>query len=112
VPGVLRREPFTDEDMAQVSTAGGALDLDAMTIRVRYAIDGALDLLIERRPAAAGVELRIRDVEGRLTASADVRALDEEVVVLTGERALGALVHDHARLRRGELVQRLHLMPS
>src|SRR5206468_2411117 len=90
VPGVLRRELLADEDVAEVSTARGALDLDAVTIRIRYPVDGAFDLLIERRPAAARMELRIRDIQRRLAAPADVRTLDEEVVVRAREWAFGA----------------------
>ena len=35
VPRVLRRELLTDEDMAEVTAAGRALDLDAIAVRVR-----------------------------------------------------------------------------
>ena len=47
-------------------------------------------------------------IELYLTPSADVCPLDEELVVLTREWALGALAHDHARLFGAELVQRFH----
>src|SRR5260221_4300038 len=104
VAGVLRREPLADEDVAEVSAARGALDLDTLTVRIRDPVDGAFDLLIERRPPAAGVELRVRNVERRVAPPADVGALREEVVVRAGEWTFGALVHDHACLFRGELV--------
>src|SRR5579859_947105 len=108
MPRVLRCEALPREDVAEMAAARGALDLDAPAILVGHAVDGAFDLLIERRPPAARVELRIRDVERRLAAPADVGAFQEEVVVRTGERVLGALVHDHACLFRRQLVQRLH----
>jgi hypothetical protein len=108
VPGVLGGEPFTDEDVAEVTAAARALYFDTIAIRIREPPDGALDLLVERRPAASGVELRIRNVEGRVASSTDVRALDEEIVVFARKWALGPFVHDDTRLFRGELVQRSH----
>ena len=82
MPGVRRGEPLADEDVAEMSATGGAFDLDAAAIPVRQPPHGALDLLIERWPAATGVELRIGDVERRFASAAGVCALDEEVVVL------------------------------
>lgn len=108
MPGVLRRQPFTGKDMTQMSAAGSALYFDAMAIWIRQPPDGAFDFLVERGPAAAGVELRIRNVEWRLALSADVRALDEEIVVFAGKWALSPLVHDDVRLFWGELVQPSH----
>jgi hypothetical protein len=35
VPGVLGGEPFTDEDVAEVTAAAGALYFDAIPIRIR-----------------------------------------------------------------------------
>src|SRR5688500_10052882 len=106
MPCVLRRETLTDEDVAEMAAAGGAFDLDAMPVRIRQPANGAFYLLIERRPTAAGVELRVRDIERRLARPADVRALDEEVVVFAGERRLGPLVHDDPCLCRREVVER------
>src|SRR3954454_8892845 len=53
---VLSRQPFAEEDMAQVRAAVVALDLDAHAIRVRQTLNGARYLIIEGRPAAARVE--------------------------------------------------------
>jgi len=105
VPRVLGREPFTDEDMAEMACARGALDLDSTAIGIRYPPDGALDLLIERRPTAAGVELRVRHVERRVATATHIGALDEEVVVLAAERALCSLMYDDARFLGRELLQ-------
>src|SRR5688572_17291812 len=108
VPGVRRCEPLADEDVAEVPATGGAFDLDTTAIGVRQPPHGTGDLLIERWPAAARVELCIRDVERRVAPSADVGALDKEVVVLAGEWPLGAFVHDHPSLGRSELVHGSH----
>src|SRR5438105_11509541 len=94
--------------MAEMAGAGGALDLDAAPIGIRHAPDSALDLLIERRPTAAGVELRVRYVEWGVATATDVGALNEEVVIFAAERGLRSLVHDDARLCGRELLQRSH----
>ena len=47
MPSVLRREPLTVEDMAEVSAAGGTLDLHARAIRIREPPHGTWDLLVE-----------------------------------------------------------------
>src|SRR5688572_33181218 len=108
VSGVRRREPLADEDVAEVPATGGAFDLDPTAVRVRQPSHSTRDLLIERWPAATGVELRIRDVQRRVAPSADVRALDKEVVVLARERPLGALVDDDPGLLARELIHRSH----
>ena len=38
---VLRREPLPEEHVAEVSAAVGALDLDALAVRVGQTLDGA-----------------------------------------------------------------------
>jgi len=108
VPRVLGRKPLTDKDMAKMASARGALDLDPTPIRIRYPPDGALDLLIERRPTAARVELRVRHVERRFATATDVDALNEEIVVLPRKGVFRPLVHDDPRFFGRELIQRSH----
>ena len=108
MPRVLGGEPFTDEHMAEMARARGALDLDPTPVGIRYPPDRALDLLIERRPTAAGVELRVRYVERGVATATDVGALNEEVVIFAAERGLRSLVHDDARFSGRELPQRSH----
>ena len=91
--------------MAEMARARSALDLDPTPIGIRYPSDGALDLLIERRPTAAGVELRVRHVERGVATATDIGARNEEIVVLAAERALRSLVDDDARLFARELLQ-------
>src|SRR3970282_331246 len=57
VARVLGRQPFAEEDVAQVAAAVGALDLDAHAIGVWQALDGTRYLVVEGGPATAGVEL-------------------------------------------------------
>ena len=87
MPRVLRCELLAGEHVTQMSAAGGALNFDPTPIRIRYSPDGVFDLLIERRPTAAGVELRVRHVKWGFATATDVGALNEEVVVPAGERA-------------------------
>src|SRR5712691_339579 len=108
MPGVRRGEPLADEDMAEVPAACGALDLNTTAVRIGYSPDRPFDLLVERWPAAAGMELWIGDIDGCFAPSAEVSALDKEVVELAGERRLGPLVDYYPRLGRGELVHGRH----
>src|SRR5207247_6819945 len=74
VPRVLGCEPLTDKDVAEMAGASGALNFDATPIRIGHPPDGSFNFLIERRPTASSVELRIRTVAGRLATPADVSA--------------------------------------
>src|SRR5690606_40680545 len=71
---------------------------------VRQASHRAGDLVVECGPAAAGVELVLGAVQGRVAAPADVGAGLEEVVVLAGEGRLRALELDDVALLRRQLV--------
>src|SRR3954466_10145933 len=95
---VFRRQPLAEEDVAQVSAAVVALDLDAHAIRVGQTLDRSRHLVVERRPAATGVELVLAAVELSVTAAANVAAGLVEVVVLAGEWGLRALHLDHVAL--------------
>jgi hypothetical protein len=111
VPRVLRGEALAEEDVPQVAAAGRTLDLDPLTVRVRKPLHRAGDLLVEARPATARVELGVRDIERCVTAAAHVRALLEEVVVLTAERGLRALVNDDPRFCWRERIHALSCRP-
>ena len=108
MPGVLRRQPLADEDVAEVATTSGTLYFDALTVGIRESPNGALDLLIEGWPAATGLELRIRNVERHFAAATDVSTLREEIVILARERAFSPFMDDYARLVGVELVECLH----
>jgi len=99
VARVPRRESFALEHVTEVPTASCTLDLDPLSIRVRYPTDRSGDLLVEGGPAAVGIELGIRPVERCPAALAFVRAGNELALVLSRERSLGPLVEDHLFLR-------------
>ena len=108
MPRVLGCEPLTDKDVAEMAGASGALNFDATPIRIGHPPDGSFNFLIERRPTAARVELRIRNVEWRFATSADIDALNEEIVVLARKGVFRPLVHDDPRFFGRELIQRSH----
>ena len=89
---VLCCQPFAEEDVAQVSAAVVALDLDAHTVRVGQTLHRARHLVVESGPAAAGVKLVLAAIKLGVAAAADVAACLVEVVVLAGERWLGAFI--------------------
>src|SRR4051794_19866821 len=91
--------------MSQVAAAARAEHLgpDHPVACVRLLLDRA-GRRRERRPTAAGVVLRIGVEELRPAAGADVGARLERVVVLAAERALRALLPEHAVLLVGELL--------
>src|SRR5262245_18657989 len=93
------------EDVAEVPATRCAHDLGAhhAVARVDLLVDRSLACgFVERRPAAARVELRLRDEELGPAAGAAVGARLEDVVVLTRERRLGSLVPQNPVLLRIE----------
>src|SRR5438876_4032988 len=110
MPRVRRREALADENVAEMPAADAALDLDPLPVWIAQPLHRPRDLLIERRPPAARVELRRRDVERRVAPPAHVRAFLEEVVVLPAEGSFRSLVDDDPLFRRCELVHARLLM--
>ena len=70
MPRVLLGQAFAQEDVAEMTAAIGAFDLDSAAIGIGQARHGAFDLLIERRPAAVRVELVVRAIELGVAATA------------------------------------------
>ena len=99
--GVLLREAFALEDVAEVASAVFAEDLDASSIGVDVAANGAFDLVVEAGPAAAGVELVFGAVELRVAAAAGVDAGIFRIDVLAGTGELGPFVDEDALFFRG-----------
>jgi hypothetical protein len=57
--GVGRCEPFTQENVAKMAAAVGALDLDSHAVRVGQPVHCSRYLLVERRPSTVSVELMV-----------------------------------------------------
>ncbi len=66
MPRILRREPFTQKHVPEVTPAVHAGDLRSAAVRVRRAFHRAGDLIIEARPAAVGIELSPERYSGAL----------------------------------------------
>lgn len=95
--------------MAEVAVAGGAADFDAL--HAGGGVDDTLDALVagdvvERGPAAAGVELVVRGEELCVTTGAVVGAgaLVFELVVDFSEGALGSVFAQDVVLLGGEFI--------
>src|SRR5436305_8983593 len=92
------------EDMPEVAAAvrAGHLRPHHAVARVGLFVDGVRGRRrVERGPAAAGVVLRLRAEQLGPAAGATVRPVLEDVVVLAGERGLGALLSKDAVLVGG-----------
>src|SRR3954453_18160273 len=98
------------EDVSEVAAAARAehLGADHPVADVRLLLDRARRRR-ERGPAAARGVLRVRVEQLGAAAGADVRPGLERVVVLAAERALGALLPEHAVLLVGELLPPLRV---
>mmetsp|Transcript_8945 Transcript_8945/g.22909 ORF Transcript_8945/g.22909 Transcript_8945/m.22909 type:complete len:216 (-) Transcript_8945:137-784(-) len=92
VPGVGGGlEPLALEDVAQVPITLAADNLDAHAVGVGNLLDGPRQAIVEGGPAAAGVELGLALVKGRVAPRAAEHAvLGVELVVLAGAGVLGA----------------------
>src|SRR3954454_10772403 len=77
---VLCCQPFAEEDVAQVSAAVVAFDLDAHAVRVRQPLHRARHLIVEGRPAAARVEFVLAAIKHGVAAAADIAARFVEIV--------------------------------
>ena len=62
MPRVRWRQTLAVEDMAQMATAVGALDLDSMAVGGWQTVHRAADLLVECWPAAMGIEFVVGTV--------------------------------------------------
>jgi hypothetical protein len=95
-------EPFAFEHVAEMTTASGALYLHAFTVGVRKPADRPGNFLVERRPAAVGVELVVRPVEGCAALFTLVNSRRYGAFIFSRERRFGALVKDHTLFGAGQ----------
>lgn len=105
MPGVLIGQSLAREYMSQVSTASRALNFRSHAIRVWLLSHGAFDEIVERRPAAAGIEFCSGGKKWLLASSAHVRSFLVEVVVLPREGCFGPFMNDDVFFFGGECVQ-------
>ncbi len=101
---VFGSETLATEDMAEVSAAMVADDLDAPAVFVRNFFYGIRKRIVEGRPAAARIELIAAAVERGFATAANEHAIFFPFVVFTGKRVFGPFVYDDAFFVRCELV--------
>src|SRR5215213_3607485 len=92
--GVLLREAFAFEDVAQVAAAVSAEYLRATPVRVGMALHAAWVFFIEARPAAARLEFSLRRIQRVVAAPANKGAGRKQRLVLAAERPFRSLVDD------------------
>src|SRR5690606_18225980 len=97
VADVLRGEALAVEPVPEVRVAPGAADLGAdHPVRAVLDVpDRAGQRLVEARPAAVGLELRLAGEQRRPAGAAAVRPRGDGRDVLTGPRRLGAGLPEH-----------------
>tara|TARA_Y100000780_G_scaffold104683_1_gene95143 strand:+ start:173 stop:478 length:306 start_codon:yes stop_codon:yes gene_type:complete len=87
-----------------MAAAVSTLHLDAMTVGVGEVLHGSIDLFIEGRPTAVGVEFVNGAVEFGVAPAAGIGAVIIEVVILAGEGPFSPFVLDDVFLFVVELV--------
>ena len=87
-----------------MAAAVGTLHLDAMTVGVGEVFHGSIDLFIEGRPTAMGVEFVNGAVEFGVSPAAGIGTVLIEVVILAGEGPFSPFVLDDVFLFVVELV--------
>ena len=94
MPHIFFRHTLAFEHVAQMAATIGANDFHPFHAErmVGLADDSARDFIVERRPAAAGIELVGRAVQGRIAAPADVGTRSLVVPVFAGKRPFSAFV--------------------
>lgn len=96
-----RRVAFALEHMSEVASAVGAHDLCPLHAESAVGVSGHCTRhgIEERRPAAAGLELVLSSVDGRIAAGASVGARAWRVLVIfAGEGSFGAFLTENAEL--------------
>lgn len=96
-----RRVSLALEHMSQVASAVAANNLRPLHAESAVCVpcDGARDCVEESRPAAAGLELVLGRVDGRVAAGTVIGAGARGVlIVLAGEGRFGALLAEDAEL--------------
>ena len=74
--------------------AVSASDFDASPVRIYVTLHAVWVFFVKTRPAAAGIEFRLRGIERVVAAPTDKRAGREKLVVLAGEGHFRSLIDD------------------
>ena len=83
MPGVLRGVVLAFKHVAQMSVATGTQDFGSETIRIGELLHCSFNLLIEGRPAAAGIKLTGGIIKRSVTAPANISSRLIEIIVFT-----------------------------
>ena len=96
--GVLGRQAFALKNMPQVGAAVLADDLHPVAVGIGLAAHHARQGIVEGGPAAPGIELVRRTVQGHAALAAQVGPGGRVLFVLTGPRGFRGLAEDDVRL--------------
>ena len=98
VAGVLGRQAFTLKNMPQMGAAVLADDLHPVAVGIGLATHHARQGIVEGRPAAPGIELVRRTVQGHTALAAQIGPGGRILFVFTGPRSFRGLAEDDVRL--------------
>ncbi len=96
MPRILQRHLLPLKDMSQMRATGIARNLGPQAIRIHCPFHHTRNFLIKAWPATAGMKLRIRGIQWRVTPAAQVRAFDEKIIVFSSKRHFRAFIHNDA----------------
>lgn len=99
-------EVFTFEDMAEMGVTVRAADFDPAAIRIREPFYGARKIIVKSGPATTSIEFRLRIIERRIAAAADICARCKQRIVLSGKRSFGTSFDDDVDFVRIEGIPR------
>jgi hypothetical protein len=95
MPGVLIREPLSQENMTKMTSAGGTHNLRPVSIGIGNPLYSTRNFIIEGRPSAMGVEFIIGTVKWGIATLANIRSFSFEIFILSGERGFGSFIKDY-----------------
>lgn len=102
---IARRKPFSEKNVAEVSSTIAAENFCPVTVGVRHPGNRTLNLLVETWPPAVGIELVFRPVQRGITALACIETGCFVHVVSSGKRAFRALADNYAFLFGRQRIQ-------
>ena len=102
---VLAGEPFSHEDVAEMTTAVITDDFGTRTVAVGHLLDSTLYLIVEAGPTAVAGEFVIGPIERRVATPADVGAWVLEIRVFADKRPFCPFAQDNTRFLGRERVE-------
>ena len=94
---VFGSQPFSIEDVAEMTTTIIAKDFRAETVAVGHLLDSALDLIVEAGPTTLANEFVFGTIERRVATPADIGARVFQIRVFADKRPFRPFAQDDTR---------------